>query len=74
MAKEKERLRALAPEVRDMVIDGARRLGSHGVGHSRSRWQGSNRSKGFSVLFYNGKSKEYQYEGIYLHLRNETEN
>ena len=36
--------------------------------------QGSNRSKVFIVHFDNRKSKECQYEWIYIHLRNETEN
>ena len=38
------------------------------------REQGSKRSKVFIVHFDNRKSQECQYEWIYIHLRNETEN
>ena len=68
MAKDGERPRVLAPEVRDMCIDDAL---EKSVGHSRR--QGSKRSKVFIVHFDNRKSKECQYEWIYIHLRNETE-
>ena len=70
MAKDGERLRARAPEVRDMDIDDALEEVWDTVGAR----QGSNRRKVFIVHFDNGKSKECQYEWIYIHLRNETEN
>ena len=69
MAKDGERPRVLAPEVRDMDIDDALEEVWDTVGAR----QGSNR-KVFIVHFDNGKSKECQYEWIYIHLRNETEN
>ena len=70
MAKDGERPSVLAPEVRGMDIDDALEEVWDTVG-ARQR---SNRSKVFIVHFYDGKSKEYQYEWIYIHLRNETEN
>ncbi len=72
MAKDGERLRARAPEVRDTDIDDALE-DSEAWGAVGAR-QGSKRSKVFIVHFDNRKSKECQYEWIYIHLRNETEN
>jgi ribosomal protein L20A (L18A) len=63
-------LRARAPEVRDTDIDDALEEAWGAVGAR----QGSKRSKVFIVHFDNRKSKECQYEWIYIHLRNETEN
>ncbi len=60
MAKDGERLRVLAPEVRDMDIDDALEEAWGAVGAR----QGSNRSKVSIVHFDNGKSKECQYEWI----------
>ncbi len=70
MAKDGERLRARAAEVRDTDIDDALE-GAWGAVGAR---QGSNlnRSKVSIVHFDNRKSKECQYEWIYIHLRNET--
>ncbi len=48
----------LAPEVRDMHIDDALEEVWDTVGAR----QGSKRSKVLIVHFYDGKSKEYQYE------------
>jgi len=70
MAKDGERLRARAPEVRDTDIDDALEEAWGAVGAR----QGSKLSKVFIVHFDNRKSKECQYEWIYIHLRNETEN
>ena len=72
MAKDGERFRARAPEVRDTDIDDALEEAWGAVGAR----QGSKRSKVFTFdnHFDNRKSKECQYEWIYMHLRNETKN
>ena len=67
---EGRRIRVRAPVVKDMDIDDALEEVWGTVGARK----GSNRSKVFYVKFDNGKSKECQYEWIYIHLRNETEN
>jgi hypothetical protein len=64
------RFRARAPEVRDTGIDDALEEAWDTVGAR----QGSKRSKVFIVHFDNRESKECQYEWIYIHLRNETQN
>ena len=66
--KDGERLKVLAPEVRDMDIDDALEDSWGAVGAR----QGSKRSKVFIVHFDNRKSKKCEW--IYIHLRNETEN
>ena len=58
MAKDGERLRARAPEVRDTDIDDALEEAWGAVG----AMQGSKRSKVFIVHFDNRKSQECQYE------------
>ena len=67
---EGRRIRVRAPVVKDMEIDDELEEVWGTVGAR----QGSKRSKGFIVHFDNRKSKECQYEWIYIHLRNETEN
>ena len=64
MAKDGERLRARAPEVRDTDIDDALEEAWGAVGAR----QGSKLSKVFIVHFDNRKSKECQYEWIYICL------
>ena len=66
---EGRRIRVRAPVVKDMEIDDELEEVWGTVGAR----QGSNRRTVFIVHFDNGKSKECQYEWIYIHLRNETE-